>query len=66
MEKIWIRKFVSLEEAENFDVNYYMQLSSKERLDTMQYLREMHYKLIRGKNAGRKRLRRSVKVIQQV
>ena len=66
MKKIWIHKAASFREAEKFDTEYYLSMSAAERIETMQMLREMYYKLKgRGSYARRKGLRRSVKIIQQ-
>lgn len=63
---IWIKKASNFKIAEIFDADYYSQMSSTERLETMQFLRDLHHKFIGGQgNANRKRLRRVVKVIQQ-
>lgn len=35
-KKIWINKSDSHEEAQEFDVEYYLSMSSKERLETVQ------------------------------
>ena len=64
-KKIWVNVAKSFKEAEEFDKRYYMAMSGEERLDTMQLLREMHYKIKGVKNAGGKRLRRVVRIIQQ-
>jgi len=39
-EKIWFNKANSFEEAREFDTGYYLNLSSAERLETIQILRE--------------------------
>ena len=64
-KKIWVNKAKSFKEAEEFDRKYYMAMSKKERLDTMQLLREMYYTIRGVKNAGGRRLRKVIKVIQQ-
>jgi len=64
MKKIWINKANSFKSAERFDQDYYLNMSENERLETMQYLREIFYKI--KKNENRKRLRRTIKIIQQV
>jgi hypothetical protein len=61
MKKIWVNKVDTFEEAKRFDENYYLSMTSKERLDTMQFLREIYFKM---KNEGRKGLRRVIKIIQ--
>jgi hypothetical protein len=65
-KKIWINKSDSPEAAQEFDIEYYLSMSSEERLETVQFLREEYYKVKKGsKHEGRKRLRRDIKVIQQ-
>ncbi len=65
-KKIWINKSDSHEAAQQFDVEYYLSMSSEERLETVQFLREEYYKVkIGSKNESRERLRRDIKVIQQ-
>jgi len=65
MKKIWLKRVRSFKEAQDFDENYYLKASGIERLETVQYLREMYFK-IRGvtKHEGRERLRRVIKIIQ--
>jgi hypothetical protein len=64
MKKIWVKKANSFREAEELDRNYYFSLSADQRLDIMQFLREMHYKMRQGKGEDRKGLRRVIRVIQ--
>lgn len=65
-KKIWINKSDSPEAAQEFDIEYYLSMSSEERLETVQFLREEYYKVKKGsKHEDRKRLRRDIKVIQQ-
>lgn len=64
MKKVWINKAKSFREADNFDVKYYMKMSSSERVDTMQTLREIYLKFKAHKNENGKRLRRVIKIIQ--
>ncbi len=66
MKKIWIKKFKSFKEADEADNQYYFKMSPAERIETMQYLREIYLKFKgKRKNDGRKRLRRVIKVFQQ-
>lgn len=66
MKKVWINKSESIEEAESFDRDYYAKMTSSERLETVQLLRESHAKLKRGiKNDGGKGLRRVLRIIKQ-
>lgn len=64
MKKIWVNKITSLKAAKKFDDKYYLAMSRLRRLETVQLLRQMHFKIKGLKNAGRKRLRRVIKVIQ--
>ncbi|MFH1593374.1 MAG: hypothetical protein ABID09_01590 [Candidatus Omnitrophota bacterium] len=64
MKKIWVNKAKSFKEAERFDNSYYLSMSRTERLETMQFLREIYYKIKGLKNEGRKGLRRVIKIIQ--
>lgn len=61
MKKIWVNKANSFKEAEEFDNNYYLSMSASERLEIMQELRDIYYKI---KNESRKRLSRFIKIIQ--
>ena len=66
MSKIWINKTKSFSAAEKYDEDYYLNMTGSERLETMQYLREIYFKIKKAKrNESRKGLRRSVKVIKQ-
>ncbi len=65
-KKIWINKSDSPGAAQEFDFEYYLSMSSEERLETVQLLREEYYKIKKGsKHESRERLRRDIKVIQQ-
>ena len=64
--KIWFNKTNSFKEAREFDTAYYLNLSSAERLETIQILREAHFKsagLLSHENG--QRLRRFFRVIKQ-
>jgi hypothetical protein len=64
--EIWINKAKSFEDAQEFDTAYYLNLSSAERVETVQVLREAYFKsngLFRRENG--KRLRRVLRVIKQ-
>ncbi|GAB4410008.1 MAG: hypothetical protein OHK0032_05710 [Thermodesulfovibrionales bacterium] len=63
MGEIWVKKSVSFKEAEEFDIEYYLSMTPGERIETMQFLREVYYKL-KGYGKGRKGLRRVIKVVQ--
>lgn len=65
-KKIWLNKTRSFNAAQEFDVQYYLSLSREERLEIMQLLREMRFKIKKGfRNESRKRLRRVIKIIEQ-
>lgn len=63
MKQMWINKADSFKEAAKFDAAYYAKMSRAERIDTMQFLREVHHKLKASKIEDGKRLRRVIKVI---
>ncbi len=66
MKKVWVNKADSFEEAEKFDESYYRTMSPEERLETMQFLREIYAKMKRRRTGGdRKGFRRTIKIIQQ-
>lgn len=65
MKKIWVHKADSFTKAKDFEAKYYSDLSSSERIDMVQFLRERYFKLKgRLKDESRKGLRRSLKIIQ--
>jgi hypothetical protein len=64
MKKRWINRAKSFRDAEKFDEEYYAKMTGKERLEILQFLRES-YKFKQKKHEGRKRLRRSIRIIQQ-
>ena len=64
VKKIWVHKANSFKKAKDFEVKYYSDLSSSERIDIVQFLREQYFKLKgRLKDESRKGLRRSIKVV---
>ena len=66
MKNIWVHKTASFKKAEKFDDDYYLNMSSSKRLEIVQFLREQHLKLKKQViNGNTKRLRRSIKIIQQ-
>jgi len=66
MNKIWINKTNSHEEAQLYDEAYYLSMTPEERLETIQFLREEFSKLSKGRrHEGRKRLRRVFTIIKQ-
>lgn len=65
MRKIWINRAKSFKKAEDFDSRHYFNLGASKRLDIVQTLRESYFKIKgRSNNEGRKRLRRSIKIVQ--
>jgi|Deesub1362B_J571_1020462.scaffolds.fasta_scaffold00123_9 hypothetical protein len=66
MHKIWINKSSSFKEAEDFDRRYYLNMTPKERIETVFMLRETHFRIkgIDYEKAG-EGLRRILKVIRQ-
>lgn len=67
MKRIWVKKPKSFKEAHHIDIDYHLSMSPSERLDTVQFLREIFHKFKPGdKNEKiRKRLRRILKIVQQ-
>ena len=61
-----MHKAKSFKAANEFDIQYYLSMSSRERLETMQLLRETFLKMTPGaRNAkGRKGLRRVITIVQ--
>ena len=55
-------KKLTLEEAEQSDIQYWKSRSPEEKLDTLQYLREIYYSV---KNESRKGFQRVYRVIKQ-
>lgn len=66
MKRIWVNKADSFEAARKFEAEYYRCLSSEVRVETVQLLREAHFKAT-GLEFGEdgKRLRRVLSVIKQ-
>ena len=65
MKKIWVKKVDTFEAANRFDAHYYLSMGSKKRLETMQLLREIYFKMKGGeKDESGKGLRRVVKIVQ--
>jgi len=66
MKRIWMHKAHSFKEAEKFDNDYYLRMRPEERIETVQFLRDMFFKFKRPSQDERgKGLRRSIKIIQQ-
>ena len=66
MKRIWINKAGSFKEPQNFDNEYYLSLSSAERVEGVQILREEYFKSngLEFREDG-KILRRVSRVIKQ-
>jgi len=57
-----VSKKVSLKEADKLDIEFWKSKTPEERLDVLQYLREIYYEF---KNEDRKRFQKVYKVIKQ-
>ncbi|MDP3789113.1 MAG: hypothetical protein Q8R48_01780 [Candidatus Omnitrophota bacterium] len=65
MKKIWINKASSFREAEKFDKEYYLAMGASKRLEEMQRLREIYYKIKKRHGyEGGKRFRRIIRIVQ--
>lgn len=66
MKGVWIKRVKSFKSSNDFDMDYYLSMSPSERLETMQFLREMVYKFKKGPECGKGRegLRRVIKIVQ--
>mgnify|MGYP001550278271 FL=1 len=66
MNRIWVNKAGSFEAANRFEAKYYAALTSEVRVETVQLLREMHFKSTGLKfSEDGKRLRRVLSIIEQ-
>lgn len=63
-EKIWIKKFNSFKEAREEELEYHFNMTPEERLETVEYLKEVFYKL-KDYGKGREGLRRVFKIIKK-
>jgi hypothetical protein len=65
-QKTWVKKIGSFSEAQDQDLQYYLNMTSQERIETVQFLREQYFK-INGSvpDESRKGLRRTIRVVQQ-
>lgn len=65
-DRVWLHKSAPFEEAQQFDVDYYLRVSSAERIEMIQILREAYFKL-KGLAAGEngKSLRRVFRIVKQ-
>lgn len=63
---IWVKKINSFSEEYNNDLEYYTNMSSEERIELVQFLREQYLKIngIDPHESG-KGLRRAINIIQQ-
>lgn len=66
MRKIWVNKAQSFKEAEEFDHRYYRAMPRSQRLETIQWLRDLYWdKIVPRRNGkGRKGLRRVITIVQ--
>jgi hypothetical protein len=64
--KMWIKKIDSFSEAQDHDLQYYLNMTPQERVETVQFLREQYFRFngISTHESG-KGLRRTARVIQQ-
>ena len=64
--KVWMKKINSFSQERAEDLDYYLNMSSQERLEIVQFLREQHQK-INGMNTHEsgKGLRRTIRIVQQ-
>ena len=62
--KIWVKKISSFQEADKLNFEYYQSMTPQERLETVQFLRDQHYKLMNN-HENRKRLRKVVRIVKQ-
>ncbi len=66
MNSIWVNKAASIQDAEKYDREYYSKMTSSERLETVQLLRETYFKIKKGSwNEDRKGLRRILIITKQ-
>ena len=62
---MWVNKAESFDAAKEYDNDYYLSMSEKERLETVQFLREEYFKIKKGSDdENRKRLRRVIRIIK--
>jgi sulfur relay (sulfurtransferase) DsrC/TusE family protein len=65
MKKLWIKKFSSFKAAEKADLAYYAQMSTKEKWDIMQFLRETYSHFKGRKYHGGTRLQRVLTITKR-
>ena len=63
MKKIWVHKAKSFEDAERWDRRYYREMSPKERVETVDWLRQVARKIKKLQHGGT-RLRRVITIAQ--
>ncbi|MCM8777814.1 MAG: hypothetical protein NC905_06095 [Candidatus Omnitrophica bacterium] len=61
--KIWVKKCKGLKKANRVDMEYYLKMKPEQRIETVQMLREMRFKL--NGDEDRKGLRRVVRIVKQ-
>lgn len=63
---LWVHRATSFKDANAFDIRYYLAMSRRQRLETVQFLRELAFTLRHDRlhGRGRKRLRRVITVLQ--
>jgi hypothetical protein len=65
-QKIWVKKSRTFSEAQDQDLQYYMNMTPQERIETVQLLREQYFKFNGNvPDESGKGLRRTVRVVQQ-
>jgi len=65
-KKLCVNKAKSFDAAKEYDDDYYLSMTEKERLETFQFLREEYFKIKKGSDdENRKRLRRVIRIIKQ-
>lgn len=63
-EKVWIKRFKSFKEADEEELVYNFKMTPQERLETVEYLREIFHKL-KNYEKDREGLRRVFKIIKK-
>jgi len=66
IKKIWVKKSSSFKAARRFDMEYYLSMSPAERLETMQFLREIAFKFKSGLRYEKgRRLQRVISILDK-
>jgi len=63
MKKIWVHRARSFKEAERFEQKYYQAMSARERVETVDWLRQVARKMRKGN--GGTRLRRVITIVKE-